>query len=119
MQRWKDQKNQILALTSEQTTPSSVKRGLDDDDDDEAPAAKRRIRGMKAEFPLLEEELLVYWRECQALGKAVSSTVLRQKAQMLQKKLYPEATSFSASSGWFANFLKRMEHRIQVKKEKS
>ena len=69
-------------------------------------------RKRKAKFPLLEKKLLELVVELRGKGMLISQVLIREKARVLIKEIYPEA-SFLASSGWCTKFMRRngLSHR--------
>ena len=69
-------------------------------------------RKRKAKFPLLEKKLMEFVVEIRGKGILNSQVLIREKARVLIKEIYPEAP-FLAPSGWCTKFMKRngLSHR--------
>ena len=69
----------------------------------------RRKKMWKADDEVLDRSVYLWFTQARAQGSPVSGPLIQEKAKMLHKSLYPEASedTFKASHGWLQKFKSR------------
>ncbi len=110
--RWRDQQQDIFLACNITTSsaPLTTPTGMKCPADFSTVLAhkKRRIRGRKALFPDVEDELVAFISEIREKKQAIHQLKLCEKAREVHSRLYnDDHKPFKASLGWCVKFMER------------